>query len=231
MTGAGHSRPVSSSRFVSQALLAAGAGVAALAVGAPVTATAIPTTGKASRPPGLSYTSAAGFLLGSIEDKVDGDWARAWESLYPLHRRIAPRDAFIRCESATPFPARMESLHVVDVSAAAVRVPGLRHDVPGVAIEVKVELAWYGPRDPIVFRHTFHLIPVRGGWTWLLSPSRYRLYERGACSTRHGRLEAAAGSRPLDQSRARDSTRRRAPTRTPARGGSMLHSDSDAVRQ
>lgn len=197
VTGAGHSRRVSSRRFVFQALLAAGV-VAALTLGIPVSATAIPTTGKTARPPGLSYASAARFLLGSIEDKVDGDWGRAWQSLYPLHRRMAPRDAFIRCESATPFPARMESLHVVDVRAAAVRVPGLRHDVPGVAIEVKVELAWYGPRDPIVFRHTFHLIPVRGRWTWLLSPSRYRLYVRGACSTRHLRLEAAAGSRPPD---------------------------------
>lgn len=198
VTGAGHSRPVSSRRFVSQALLTAGAAVAALAVGAPVTATAITPTGKTARPPGLSYASAAGFMLSSIEDKVDGDWGRAWHSLYPLHRRIAPRDAFIRCESATPFPARLESLHVVDVRAAAVRVPGLRHAVPGVAIRIRVELAWYGPRDPIVFRHTFHLIPVHGSWTWLLSPSRYRLYERGACSTRHVRLEAAAGSRPPD---------------------------------
>jgi hypothetical protein len=198
VTGASHSRTVPSRRLASQALVAAGAAVAALAVGAPVTATAIPTTGKTARPPGLSYASAAGFLLDSIEDKIDGDWGRAWVSLYPLHQRIAPRDAFIRCESATPFPARMESLHVLDVRAAAVRVPGLRHALPGVAIGVKVELAWYGPRDPIVFRHTFHLIPVRRRWTWLLSPSRHRLYERGACSTRHVRLEAAAASRRPD---------------------------------
>jgi hypothetical protein len=151
-----------------------------LALAVPVTATTSPTTRTTARP-GLSHASAARFLLSSIEDKVDGDWGRAWQSLYPLHQRIAPRDAFTRCESATPFPARMESLRVVHVRAAEVRVPGLPHALPGVAIEVEVELAWYGPRDPIVFRHTFHLVPVHGRWTWLLSPSRFRLYAHHAC--------------------------------------------------
>jgi hypothetical protein len=141
--------------------------------------------------PQLSHASAARFLLSTIEEKVDGDWNSAWQSLYPLHQRIAPREAFVRCETQTPFPAPLESLHVVGVRAAAVRVPGLRHTVEGVAITVTVALRWYGPRDPIVFRHTFHLVPVRGGWTWLLSPSRYRLYERGGCASPDVRLAAA----------------------------------------
>ena len=85
------------------------------------------------------------------------------------------------------YPHTRELLHplrIATVHPADVRVPGLRRTVRGVALTVVVSLRWYGPRDPIVFRHTFHLIPVHGRWTWLLSPSRYRLYARGACGAR-----------------------------------------------
>lgn len=131
-----------------------------------------------------SLRSAGRFLLAEIEHKVAGEWGEAWQSLYPAHQRVAPRDAFIRCEMATPFPLPLESIHVVRVRAARVDVPGVVHAVPGAAVTVAVELRWYGPRDPITFRHTFHLVPVWGRWTWLLSRDRYNLYDRGACSAR-----------------------------------------------
>jgi hypothetical protein len=158
--------------------------------------------GATSRPvssgtrPVLSHASAERFFLETIEEKVRGDWDRAWRSLYPLHQRIATRDAFVRCEARTPFSAPLQALRVIDVRDAGVRVPGRPRPVPGVAVDVVVELRWYGPRDPIVFRHTFHLVPVHGRWAWLLSPSRYRLYERHACPPEHGRDTAAAGRRP-----------------------------------
>ena len=129
----------------------------------------------------MSDASARRFLLETIEEKMHGDWGKAWTSLYPFHKRVATIGAYVRCETRTAFPAPLESLRVVDVRSAAVRVPGLRRTVAGVALTVVVKLRWYGPRDPIVFRHTFHLVPVRGRWTWLLSPSRYRLYAHGAC--------------------------------------------------
>lgn len=130
----------------------------------------------------LSHESAARFFLAEVADKVQGDWEQAWASLYPPHQRVAPRAVFVRCEQVLPFAAPLESLHVVGVRAAAVRVEGSARPVPGVAVVAAVELRWFGPRDPIVFRHTFHLVPVDGRWTWLLSPARYRFYARGGCS-------------------------------------------------
>jgi len=174
--------PMAGGRVRSQALMVLGATVAALALG-------LPANGATERPvdrtaqTALSHASAARFFLESLRQKLRGDWGRAWQSLYPLHQRIAPREVFIRCEARTPFPAPLESLHVVDVRAAPVHVPGLRRTVPGIAIGVEVALRWYGPRDPIVFRHTFHLVPVHGRWAWLLSPSRYRLYASGECGS------------------------------------------------
>jgi len=128
-----------------------------------------------------SHASAARFFLETLEEKLHGDWARVWESLYPFHQRIASREAFVRCEVLTPFAAPLEGLRIAGVRDAPVSVPGQRERVAGVAVDVVVSLRWYGPRDPIVFRHTFHLVPVRGRWTWLLSPSRYLLYADGAC--------------------------------------------------
>ena len=143
-------------------------------------ALATPGSGTVARP-ALPPRSAGRFLLAEVEQKVSGDWAKAWQSLYPLHQRIAPRDSFIRCESATEFPAPLESIHVTHVRAVPVDVAGVLLPVPGVAVRVAVELRWYGPRDPITFTHTFHLVPVQGRWTWILSRDRYRLYRHDAC--------------------------------------------------
>ena len=143
-------------------------------------ALATPGSGAVAHP-APSPRSAGRFLLTEVEQKVSGDWARAWQSLYPVHQRIAPRDAFIRCETATGFPAPLESIHVTHVQATPVDVAGLILPVPGVAVTVAAELRWYGPRDPITFTHTFHLVPVQGHWTWILSRDRYRLYRQDAC--------------------------------------------------
>jgi hypothetical protein len=176
---------------IPRALVALGASAAVLVLGSTAAvATSRPVSSETR--PVLSHASAERFFLETIEEKLRGDWDRAWRSLYPLHQRIATRDAFVRCEARTPFSAPLQALRVVDVRDAGVHVPGRPRPVPGVAVDVVVELRWYGPRDPIVFRHTFHLVPVRGRWAWLLSRSRYRLYERHACPPEHGRHTAAA---------------------------------------
>ena len=131
--------------------------------------------------PTPSLASAGRFFLTELGRKTSGDWARSWQNLYPLHRQVAPRDTFIRCETATSFAAPLESARVVRVRAAPVRVPGMHRPVPGAAVTIAVRLTWYGPRDPIRFTYTFHLVPVANRWTWLLSRERYRLYLRDAC--------------------------------------------------
>lgn len=150
------------------------------AIAAAACALAGADAGRADPP--LSNASAARFFLAEVADKVHGDWEQAWESLYPAHQRVAPRAVFVPCEQALPFAAPLESLRIVRVRAAAVRVPGAARPIPGVAVTAAVELRWFGPRDPIVFRHAFHLVPVDGRWTWLLSPARYRLYAHGGCT-------------------------------------------------
>jgi len=159
--------------------------VAAVTAGAAV-AVARPASRETHRAASTSawprLATAGPFLLESIRDKVDGRWDAAWRSLYPRQRLVVSRIEFVRCESATPFPAPLDSMRVVRVRRAPVRVPGLARPVAGVAVTVHVELAWYGPRDPITLAPTFHLVPVQGHWTWLLSAERYRLYLLDGCS-------------------------------------------------
>ena len=162
---------------------------AALAIGAVAArparhaGTAVPHP-RAAAPSWPPLRTAGTFLLLEIRQKADARWDEAWRRLYPAHRLVAARALYVRCEQATPFPAPLQSLRVLRVRRAAVRVPGLPGPVPGVAVTVRVGLEWYGPRDPIEFTFTFHLVPERGRWTWLLSPSRYRLYRDEGCGFR-----------------------------------------------
>jgi len=162
-------------------LVAAAAGGAAVAVPARPASRAAVRVSPAVAWPRLA--TAGPFLLESIRDKVDGRWGAAWQSLYPFHKLVASRTTFVRCESATPVPAPLESMRVVRVRRSPVHVPGLARPVAGVAVTMHVELSWYGPRDPITLQPTFHLVPVRGHWTWLLSTERYRLYLHEGCSS------------------------------------------------
>jgi hypothetical protein len=154
--------------------------VAAVAAAMPAHATTAEVRQSPSAWPPLA--SAVPFFLDELRDKTVGHWEAAWRTLHPLHQQVASRTDFVRCERLRPFPAPIEALHVIGVRRSPVRVPGLARPVAGVAVEVRVELRWYGPRDPIVLRHTFHLVPVHGHWTWLLSPSRYRLYLNHDCA-------------------------------------------------
>ena len=179
----------------SRASLGIWALVLASALGMPDAALARSPIGGEARA-ALSDASARRFLVETIEEKVTGDWGKAWASLYPFHKRIVSRNTYVRCETRTAFPAPLESLRVTEVRPAAVHVPGLSRTVAGVALTVVVKLRWFGPRDPIVFRHTFHLVPVRGRWTWLLSPSRFWLYKENGCGVDEAMRRRSAAFTP-----------------------------------
>ena len=145
-------------------------------------AVALPAQASRSRAATPSLASAADLLRAEVQLKSEGRWTAAWRLLYPYHQRIAVRSDFVYCESATPFPAQLRSFQVLRTRRSLVHVPGLQRLVPGATVTIRVELGWYGPRDPITFTHAFHLVPANGHWTWLLSPERYRIYAHASCS-------------------------------------------------
>jgi hypothetical protein len=148
------------------------------------------TIASADRAKGRSWTypaswpplkTAAVFFRTELQEKLDGDWHASWRTLYALHQQVAPEAVFVRCECTLPFSAPLEALHVIGTRRASVHLPGRAGSIPGVAVDVAIEPRWYGPRDPIAFRYTFHLVPVGGHWTWLLSTSRYLPNRDHAC--------------------------------------------------
>lgn len=152
--------------------------VALLVVGATAAAPCASPATTRSIP---SLESARIFVISEVRAKLDGRWARAWSTLYPPHQRIAVKPVYVRCERSTPFFAPTLVFGVSRARRALVRVPGVAHRVPGAAVTLRVSLKWYGPRDPIVITPTLHLVPVDGGWRWLLSDEMYRVYRTGAC--------------------------------------------------
>jgi hypothetical protein len=124
--------------------------------------------------------TAGPFLTTQIHDLARGRYALAWSRLYPAHQAMVPQAVYVACEKALPFVAPPKNEKVVRVRRVAVAVPGAPTPVPGVAVTMRIAVKWYG-RDPLTFVHTFHLVPVGGRWTWILSPQRYRLYESSGC--------------------------------------------------
>jgi hypothetical protein len=157
-----------------------GAVVAATAIGVGRTGTSSPAPVARVRP---TLSSAGVFLTAELREKLDGRWSRAWSSLYPLHQRVAVKPVYVRCERATPFLARTLTFGILHVRRARVRVAGLARSLPGAAVTLRVRIAWYGPRDPIVLTPTLHVVAVDGHWRWLLSSSSYRMYRQAACGS------------------------------------------------
>jgi hypothetical protein len=160
------------------ALLAATVAAVALAVGRTA---APPAPGVHETTPPLS--SAGPFMVHELREKIDGRWSRAWSTLYPLHQRVAVQAVYVRCERATPFLSRTLAFGILHVRRARVHVPGLARSLPGAAVTLRVKLAWFGPRDPIVLTPTLHLVSVDGRWRWLLSSESYLMYRHADCGS------------------------------------------------
>jgi len=170
-------------------LRAVGCGVAILAAIVGAGAFAFARTAPAVRKPAVAapsaptLSSARTFLLEELHQKLDGRWSKAWSSLYPLHQRVAVKAVYLRCERATPFFSPTLSFGILRIRRARVHVPGLAQSLPGAAVTLRVALAWYGPRDPIVLTPTLHVVAVGGRWRWLLSSQSYRMYRTAACGS------------------------------------------------
>jgi hypothetical protein len=175
MTGVLHGRATRGAISILAPMVAA-AGVAVGRTDASSPATVTP-------PPAPTLSSGRAFLLDELREKLDGRWSQAWSSLYPLHQRLAVRAVYVRCERATPFLSRTRTFVIVHARRELVHVPGLSKMIPGAAIKLRVTLAWYGPRDPIVLTPTLHIVAVGGRWRWLLSNQSYLTYRHGACGS------------------------------------------------
>jgi hypothetical protein len=121
------------------------------------------------------------YMAAVVREKILGDYALAWKSLYPAHKRVAPRREYVACESKAPFPGLLERIRVVKVADEPVRVAGEKRKLPSKAVTVRVTARNPLLERPAVVEHTFHAIAVAGRWTWILTPQRFEDYRAGYC--------------------------------------------------
>jgi hypothetical protein len=121
------------------------------------------------------------FMTEIVREKLDGDYARAWESLYPAHQRVATRDAYVACESQVPDMGTHVSVRATRVSSERIRVAGSARHIRSKAVRVRVSVLPTGWLVPVVVSQTFHAIPVIGRWTWILSADQFGYYSAATC--------------------------------------------------
>ena len=130
------------------------------------------TAPRASAP---SAPDPAPFVKRLVVQMVHDDYAHAWLTLHPAHKAVAARWEYLYCELKSPIPGEIASLDIERVVDEPFFVPGVGR-VWGKSVTFTVVLRGLGP-----ITHTSHVVPMHGGWRWILTPARYRLYETNSC--------------------------------------------------
>jgi hypothetical protein len=143
--------------------------VALLAVAGALAGAAAP---RASAP---AAPDASAFVKRLVVQMVRDDYARAWLTLHPAHKAVAPRWEYLYCELKSPVPGEIQSLDVIRIVDVAFRVPGVG-PVRGKSVTFRLVLRGLG-----TIEHTSHIVAVHGGWRWILTPERYQLYRADGC--------------------------------------------------
>lgn len=120
------------------------------------------------------------FVKRLIVQVVRDDYARAWLTLHPAHKAVAPRWDYVDCELLSPVPGDVVSLEVVRVAGTSVRVAGVGR-LRMRAVTFELVLREPGLDETVTVTHTANVAIVGGHWRWILTPERYELYRAGAC--------------------------------------------------
>jgi hypothetical protein len=153
-----------------------GALLAAVAAAGAVTLAAPAAQQPAPGDPGV-------FVKRVISQIVGDDYARAWLTLHPAHKAVAPRWTYVVCELLSPVAGDIVSLEVVRVADRRVRVAGAGR-LPAKGVTFRLVLNERALDETIEVWHTSHLVAVRGRWRWILTPERYEYYLAGGCGAR-----------------------------------------------
>ena len=131
-------------------------------------------SGAPAQAPGL-------FMASLIRQKATGQYDLAWKSLHPLHQQVAPQKVYVRCENLTVFPGRLIKVSVVRIKNEPVLIAGEKDSVASKAVTLRVSVDSPGIPRPVTVKDTYHVIPVDGHWTWILTKENFLEYKAGVC--------------------------------------------------
>jgi hypothetical protein len=114
-----------------------------------------------------------------VDQIVHNDYTKAWDGLYGVDQKVAPRKEYVDCESRSPVNAVPLELKVVKVADVSVGLGNGRF-VDSKAVSLRLDYADGG------FVHVVHLVADGGKWRWILPSWRYRDYQADRCPTDAG---------------------------------------------
>jgi hypothetical protein len=134
--------------------------------------------GSAVRP----SESAARYMASIVKEKLKGEYALAWQTLYPRHQDVASLDAYVGCESLIPSPGKLLGVRIVRTFREKIWIAGESRAAVTKAVRVRVRVAsTLFQAFPVVISQTFHAVRIGRHWTWILSPDQYAYYSAGTC--------------------------------------------------
>jgi hypothetical protein len=120
------------------------------------------------------------FMSQLVRAVAAGNYAKAWESLYPAHQRVAPRSEYVACERGDHVLGTVAKIVVVRVVDESVGVAGETAKSKGAAITLRLRMrSPAGEASDVT--DTFHAVAVEQAWAWILPPDRYHAYRAGRC--------------------------------------------------
>ena len=153
-----------------------------------------PRTGKKPRsvPVGADNQnfSSCSIPAGRITSQYHGlhlaanDYARAWTSLDPRQLLRVDQRAYVRCESASSIPGRLDRIEVLGAPPERVVVPGSGgRRTRSTVITFRLTFAPRPSQSPVVVRVRAHALRSRGHWAWMLPAKRLALHRSGWCGS------------------------------------------------
>ena len=165
--------------MTSRSLIAASAlaFVAAAAVTAYLVSTGLPEAGGSTS----ARERPATFVSRTVGQIISDDYATAWDTLYPRHQEVAPKDEYVACELRTPVGWKLRAAKVLRVASKLRRIPGESERIPVELVTLRLTIAQPSAQARNVFVHTFTAVADGDHWAWILTPSKYELYRSNGC--------------------------------------------------
>ena len=122
------------------------------------------------------------FVTRVVGHIVADEYARAWQSLLPAHKRVAPRREYVTCELKSPVCQTLLATDVLRVAQRARRIPGVSERVPVTSVTLRLRVDDPAGGAEQSFTLTFSAVRSGSRWAWILTPSRYELYRSNSCA-------------------------------------------------
>ena len=129
--------------------------------------------------------SPVAFLRGVIRLLAANKYASAWTSLDPGQQRlVGGQRSYVRCESLSAIPGRLDRIEVLDAHPERVVVPGsggLR--TRSTVVTFRLTFAPRPSQRPVVVRVRAHALRSQGRWAWMIPAKRLALHQSGLCGS------------------------------------------------